>query len=120
MRMQWVLKRARYLLPFVLLLGATVLWVANCSGPRPVADHLTVQAPSAPDKPYRVTARVQNDGTGHGQVRVVFRLRDLHSGRVYQQSEMITLQGGETIIVGVDITAPPGAYSPEVTVNYPP
>ena len=120
MRARSVLKRARFTLPVVALLCIAALWVVNCSGPRPVASDPHVTAPSAPNQPYHVTARVANDGPGHGQVEVVFRLRDIHNGRMYQQSEKVTLRSGESVVVGVDISAPPGDYHPEVTVNYPP
>lgn len=114
------MKRISYFLPLVLLLALAALWVTNCSGPRPSVSDPKVEAPGAPGKPYHVTARVENDSPGHGQVRVLFRLRDIHTGRTYQQSDQVTLRSGETLIVGVDISAPPGDYRPEVTVSYPP
>ena len=120
MRGKLLMKRAGTILPVVALLAVAALWVVNCSGPRPSASDPKVTAPSAPNQPYRVTARVENDGPGHGEVQVIFRLRDTHTGRVYQQTEMVTLQSGEAVVVGVDISAPPGDYTPEVTVNYPP
>ncbi|HEU5440545.1 MAG TPA: hypothetical protein VFU88_14770 [Ktedonobacterales bacterium] len=113
-------KRVSFFLPFLLLLGMAALWVTNCSGPRPVVSDPQVEAPTAPDKPYYVTVRVQNDSPGHGQVQLVFRLRDIHSGHVYQQSEQVTLRSGETAVVGVDISAPSGEYQPNVTASYPP
>lgn len=115
-----LMRRASYLFPVLLLVVATALWITNCSGPRPVASDPRVEAPTTPGKPYHVTARVHNDGPGHGQVRVVFQLREIHTGRVYQQTEEVTLQSDETVVVGVDISAPPGDYRPEVSVNYPP
>ncbi len=120
MRGMLLRKRAGTTLPIIALLAVAALWVVNCSGPRPSASDPKVTAPSAPNQPYRVTARVENDGPGHGEVQVIFRLRDTHTGRVCQQTEMVTLQSGEAIVVGVDNNAPPGDYSPEVTVNYPP
>ncbi|HEU5348250.1 MAG TPA: hypothetical protein VFU63_06525 [Ktedonobacterales bacterium] len=115
-----LVKRARFLLPVLILLGISALWVTNCSGPRPVVSNLRIEAPSAADKPYRVTARVWNDGPGHGQVEVIFRLRDTSSGHIYQQSEQVTLRSGEAVIVSVDISAPPGNYKPDVIASYPP
>ena len=120
MRGKRLLKRASSILPVVVLLGVAALWVVNCSGPHPSASDPKVTAPSAPHQPYHVTARVENDGPGHGQVEIIFRLRDTQSGRVYQQSEKVMLRSGETVVVGVDINAPPGDYRPEVTINYPP
>ncbi|MGE5334067.1 MAG: hypothetical protein ACM3N4_05150 [Nitrososphaerota archaeon] len=120
MRSKQVVKWARLILPVLMLLGVSALWVTNCSGPRPMVSDARVEAPSTPDKPYHVSARVENDSPGHGQVRVVFRLHDTTTGHVYQQSEQITLRSGEAVIVGVDINAPPGHYTPEITANYPP
>ena len=120
MQLKSLMKRAGTILPVIVLLGVAALWVVNCSGPRPSASDPKVTPPSGPNQPYHVTARLENDGPGHGQVEVIFRLRDAHSGHVYQQSDKVTLRSGETAIVGVDISAPPGDYHPEVTVNYPP
>ena len=83
-----LMRRASYLFPVLLLVVATALWITNCSGPRPVASDPRVEAPTTPGKPYHVTARVHNDGPGHGQVRVVFQLRDIHTGRVYQHHKV--------------------------------
>ncbi|HEV8192635.1 MAG TPA: hypothetical protein VGP82_14310, partial [Ktedonobacterales bacterium] len=60
--------KVRRILPFLLLLALPVLWVVNCSGPRPTASQVRVQAPSQQGDPYHVTALVGNEGPGHGQV----------------------------------------------------
>jgi hypothetical protein len=98
-----------------------VLWVTQCSGPRPtVIGAPQVQAPARPGDPLRVQATVRNDGPGHGEVRVTFRLRDPASGEAYQDDETVQLDRGETARVVGEIRAPPGSYEPEVQVEYPP
>ncbi|HEU0026903.1 MAG TPA: hypothetical protein VFQ25_07280 [Ktedonobacterales bacterium] len=112
--------KVRWLLLFAGLLALTALWVVNCSGPRPVASDPRVEAPLRAGDPYHVTALVSNEGPGHGEARVTFRLRDTQTGRVYQQIASVTLDPDETIVVGVDIAAPPSQYEPIVEAEYPP
>ena len=112
--------KIRALLLFAALLALSALWVVNCSGPRPVASDPHVEAPHRVGDPYHVSALVRNEGPGHGEARVTFRLRDTRTGRVYQQATTVTLEPGESIVVGVDITAPLGRYAPLVEVEYPP
>jgi hypothetical protein len=112
--------KVRGLLLFAALLALSALWVVNCSGPRPVASDPRVEAPRRAGDPYHVSALVRNEGPGHGQVQVTFRLRDTRTERVYQQIASVTMDPGESIVVGVDITAPPGQYEPLVEAEYPP
>src|SRR4051794_37840314 len=55
----------------------STLWVLQCSGPQPTTVGAPlVQAPDQPGDPYKVEATVRNDGPGHGEARVLFRLID--------------------------------------------
>jgi hypothetical protein len=99
---------------------AGVLWVSSCSGPRPEVGDVSLAAPSEEGAPYRMTATVHNQGHGHGQVVVTFRLRDPATDRTVQQEEQIVLSGGQTAVVTTEILAPPAAYKSEVEVEYPP
>ncbi|HEU5367353.1 MAG TPA: hypothetical protein VFU69_02770 [Ktedonobacterales bacterium] len=115
-----VVKRLLRFSPLVLVLVLPYLWVSNCSGPRPSVSGLQVQPPQTPDGPYTLSALVTNNGPGHGQVDVTFRLRDQRSGHTFEQDETVTLEAGEQAEVSVEINAPPGNYMPEVEVEYPP
>lgn len=96
------------------------LWVRNCSGPQPSVVALETIPPTEASAPYRLRAEVRNGGPGHGEVQVVFRLRDRQTGRTVEQSATAELEPGEDTLVVGEIAAPPGDYAPEVEVNYPP
>jgi hypothetical protein len=96
------------------------LWVVNCSGPRPAVADVRVAAPAGEGEPYRVAAVVRNEGWGHGQVRVTFRLRDRASGQAFQEEAEAQLEAGEVALVVAEIDAPPGDYEPAVEAEYPP
>ena len=110
-------------LPLLLAAVAVVvgaLWVLQCSGPRSVALETHLMEPSAPGAPYRIEALVHNEGPGHGQVNVIFRLRHLQAGWTVQEERPVSLEAGESARVVADLSAPPGPYAPEVEVEYPP
>jgi hypothetical protein len=110
---------ARALLPLFAALAAAVLWVSNCSGPRPSVLDVQVTEPEMPDQPYRVEATVQNTGSGQGQANVTFRLRDTATGQSFQDERQVQLDARETAHVVAEIQAPTGSYEPEVEVEYP-
>jgi hypothetical protein len=100
---------------------AIALWVTQCSGPRPMlVGEPTVRAPDQPAEPYHVEAHIANEGPGHGEVRVMFRLENRATGQAYQKDEMLELDRGEDARVVVEINAPPADYEPRVEVEYPP
>jgi hypothetical protein len=106
----------------VLVLGlVVVLWVSQCSGPSAeLAGAPAVHPPAQPGSGYLVEATVRNAGLGHGEVQLVFRLRDRATGRVYQRTENAQLERGEQVTVVAEVFAPPGDYEPRVEVSYPP
>lgn len=108
------------ILTVVVLLVAATLWVVNCSGPRPTTSGLSVQPPPSANQPYQLSATVRNAGPGHGEVQVTFRLVDKRSGQTFEQMQTVALDAGESSVVSVQITAPPGDYTPQVEVSYPP
>ncbi len=98
-----------------------VLWVTQCSGPRPeVVGSPQLRAPESPGQPYVVDARVRNGGPGHGQVQVTARLRDTATGQAYQRDEQVQLEPGEDARVAIEVQAPLGEYQPDLEVTYPP
>lgn len=98
-----------------------VLWISQCSGPRPeLVGAPVVRPPASPGDAYHVEATVRNAGPGHGEVQVVARLRERSSGRAYQRDETIQLDAGEQAGIVVEVFAPPGDYEPHVEINYPP
>jgi hypothetical protein len=99
---------------------AGVLWVSNCSGPRPEVGDVRLTAPTGEGSPYRLETTVHNRGPGHGQVVVTFRLRDPATGRTVQSEERIVLDRGETSLVTTEILAPPAAYESEAEAEFPP
>jgi hypothetical protein len=105
----------------ILAVVLATLWVSQCSGPKPsVVGSARVEAPQQPGDPYRVEASIRNDGPGHGEARVTFRLIDAGAGAAYQKDEPVELERGETARVVVEIPAPPGDYAADVDVQYPP
>ena len=101
--------------------AASALWVSQCSGPKPVfIGAPRVDSPQQPGDPYRVEATIRNEGLGHGEARVTFRLVDQASHEAYLKDEPIQLERGETAHVIVEILAPPADYQPRVDVEYPP
>lgn len=115
-----LVKRLLRFSPLLLVLVLPYLWVSNCSGPRPSVSDLRIQAPRTPGGPYTLSALVTNNGPGHGQVDVTFRLRDQRSGHTFEQDETVTLEAGEQAVVSVQMDVPPGIYTSEVEVEYPP
>ena len=77
-------------------------------------------APGQAGQPYRIEAAIANRTAGQGQVEVIFRLRNLATGQVYQRVERTDLKPGEQIQVDTEIPAPQADYQPEVEVRYPP
>ena len=98
----------------------TVLWVMNCSGPQPSVSNVRLIEPSNQGAPYRIESLIQNEGRGHGQVAVKFRLRDRTTEQTIQEDRKAVLEPGETARVSAEIQAPPGDYAPEVEAEYPP
>lgn len=114
------MRKLTQFLPLALVIALAALWVINCSGPRPSASHLRVQPPQSAGEPYLLSAVISNGGIGHGEVEVTFSLRDRATGSIYAQSETVTLEENEQAVVTVAINAPPGSYTPQVQVDYPP
>jgi hypothetical protein len=104
----------------LLFVVAVVLWVRECSGPQPVAGAPIVRPPEQPGQPYTVQAQVRNQGPGHGEVNVIFRLRERDSGRTYEEDRQAELDRGEEVTVVAQVPAQPGTYDAEVEVEYPP
>jgi len=108
-------------LPILAFVVAAVLWVSQCSGPKPMlVGSPQVEPPDQPGDPYRVRTTVRNSGPGHGEVRVTVRLIDSASGEAYQKDDTLQLQPSETARVVVEIPAPPSDYEPDVEVESPP
>ena len=97
-----------------------VLWVANCSGPQPSVGDVRLIPPSSDGAPYRVEATIRNTGRGHGEVAVTVRLRDDRAGRSVETDRKLDLEEHETTLLVADVPAPPGQYTPDVEVVYPP
>jgi hypothetical protein len=98
----------------------TVLWVSECTGPRPVVGDVRLDPPASEGAPYRVEASVTNTGRGHGEVAVTIRLRDESSDRSVQTDRRIELDEHETTRIIADIVAPTATYTPDVEAIYPP
>jgi hypothetical protein len=110
-----------FLVSILAFAAAAPLWVTQCSGPKPViVGAAQVEAPDQPGDSYKVTATVTNAGSGHGQVRVRFRLINEDADASYQRDESVGLERGETTRVVVEIPAPPATYRSEVEAEYPP
>jgi hypothetical protein len=92
--------------------------VGACSGPHATATDARVH-PSARPGFYRVDLRLVNSG-GRGQVELTVRLRNTASGSVVTQEQPVDLERRDRTDVAIEIPAPPGDYTVEVTVNYPP
>jgi hypothetical protein len=108
------------LLSLVGLAIALGLWALNCSGPRAVVEDVRLIEPAGPEAPYRVEALIRNSGPGHGQVQVIFRLRDPEADRSVEDDRTATLESNESVLVTADLRAPVARYEPEVEVEYPP
>jgi hypothetical protein len=106
--------------PAIAVLALCTLWVVNCSGPRPTVTHALLIPPRTTAGLYEAQALVHNDGPGHGQVDVTFRLRNTVTGQTVQTESRVDLQSGETSRVIVRIPAPPGSYTLDVAASYPP
>lgn len=106
------------LILLVLMVG--VLWVQNCTGPRPVVSGVDVLPPVTAGGPYRVSARVRNDGPGEGQTAVTFRLRDRRSGQTYEEQKNVTLASRDQVTVLAEFAVGEGDYEPGAEAQYPP
>jgi hypothetical protein len=103
-----------------LIAAAGVLWVGNCSGPRPEVADVTVEASESPDHAYRISVVIINKGRNGGEVTVLFELVSREDGRVTRARENIEIEANETLTVSTEISAPPGAYDARAKVDYPP
>jgi hypothetical protein len=112
--------RLRLSLGLLVAIVLTMLWVAECTGPRPVVGDVRLDPPASDGAPYRVEASVTNTGRGHGEVAVTIRLRDETSGQSVQTDRHIQLDGHETTRVIADLAAPAATYTPSVEAVYPP
>jgi hypothetical protein len=99
---------------------ASALWVTQCSGPRPTVTAVQMQPPTAPGAPYQIQATVQNNGLGHGEAQLTFRLRNPATGASVQEERNVSLDNGETTVVVASLNAPQASYVPEVEATYPP
>jgi hypothetical protein len=107
--------------PIVAFALVAVLWVSQCSGPKPsVTGPARVTAPEQPGDAYRVEGTIRNDGPGHGDVRVSFKLIDRASGEAYEKDDEVHLERGDTVRVAVEMPAPPADYAAEIEAEYPP
>lgn len=110
----------RGLVAVIATLIAIALYVSNCSGPQTTATDLRVLPPHITGGPYRVEAYVHNGGPGHGEVDVIFRLVSKKTGDTVEADDKVSLDAGETSLAWADIEAPPGQYTPQVSIDYPP
>jgi hypothetical protein len=101
-----------------LIAAALAACIAACSGPRATATAARVR-PSARAGFYRVEARLVNAG-GRGQVELTVRLRNKETGRIVTQEQPVDLQPRDRADVTLEVPAPPGEYTVDVTVDYPP
>jgi hypothetical protein len=116
------MKKRSVVAPVGVATALVALWVAQCSGPNPHLVESSVDPPEPNGGPYRVHAVVRNDGPGHGEVQITFRLRDTtgETGAVYQEDKTVVLERGEVARVVAMFPAPAGSYEPEIEVEYPP
>jgi hypothetical protein len=98
----------------------SMVWLLQCSGPRPVVQAVTVHEPAQPGLPYQVEVQVRNNWRGGGQLQVQAELRDRASDRRYQGQQNATIKSMESMNVLVEVDALPGDYEPHVEVEYPP
>jgi hypothetical protein len=97
-----------------------VFWVANCSGPEPKVAEVRLHEPTQEGGPYRVEALIENEGPGHGQVEIMFRLVNRATGQTVEEDKESALEPHERTLVTVEIKAPKADYEPRVEVEYPP
>ncbi|HLF71208.1 MAG TPA: hypothetical protein VI759_03555 [Dehalococcoidia bacterium] len=95
------------------------LWVYACTGPRVRVESVTLEAPSAPDHPYRVNVILHNEARHEGEVIVSVRLKGKDGG-VYPGRENVEVHGEERLTVAVEVFAPRGDYEASAEVTYPP
>ena len=100
------------------LAAALAALLAACSGPRATATDTHVQ-PSTHPGFYRVEVRLHNSG-GTGQVELTVRLRNTESGRIVTHTQSVDLQPHDRADVAMEIPAPPGNYTADASVAYPP
>ncbi len=109
----------RVLASFGVAALAIVLWILNCTGPKPVVESARVVPPAADGQPYRVEATIRNTWRGQGEVTVNVQLRDRATGHTVQQHEQVMLDPWATVIVVSEIQAPKAEYVPLVSAEYP-
>jgi ABC-type uncharacterized transport system auxiliary subunit len=98
--------------------AALAALLAACSGPHATTSDTRVQASTRPGF-YRVEVRVHNSG-GTGQVELTVRLHNKESGRIVTHTQSVDLQPHDRADVAMEVPAPPGDYTAEVSVAYPP
>jgi hypothetical protein len=99
---------------------AGLVWLLQCTGPRPEIQGMVLREPAEPGLPYQVDVQVRNTWRGHGEVQVQAELHDDASKRSYQGKQSATIEPMEIINVVVEIQAAPGNYEPRVKVEFPP
>ena len=98
-------------------LGIAVM-LAGCAGPRvTTADVCVVPGPTAGQQ--RVQATLTNRG-GDGEVKANVRLHSSATDRIYVATRTVAMKGHDRVELVVDVAAPPGAYRPEVEIEFPP
>jgi hypothetical protein len=97
---------------------AVIALAAACAGPR-----IRVAGAAAEPSPQpgctRVIATLVNASGGEGDVKVTARVRDRASGRAFSFTRSVSVRGHDTIDVVIDVPAPPGDYTPEVSAGFP-
>lgn len=111
--------KTRLLLTLFTITALAALWVINCSGPAPAVVEVRLQEPEQPGAAYVVEAVIENKGRGEGEVKVLFRLRDKETGRMFEKDETVLLRGDERISAAVEIHAPLAEYEAQADAQYP-
>lgn len=106
------LTAAMFALAFVIALAALA-----CAGPRVTASDVRV-LPSPLPGHQRVQATLVNRG-GKGEAKVVVRLRDA-AGRTVSANHTVEFERKERVEMVLDVPAPPGTYTAELELTFPP
>jgi hypothetical protein len=93
--------------------------ITGCTGPRPELKSYRLLAPQSSGDPYIAELKIENRGSGGGEISAEVRLRDKHSGAVIHQKEQLTMQGRDVVLLHVPVQAPRGDYTLESEVQYP-
>lgn len=96
-----------------------VLWVVNCSGPRPEVTGVELREPEQEGDPYVALATIRNRMRGPGEVRVEVSLRG-EDGRVFSKSETTEIGGHGELTLTFEFPLPEGEYKATADVSYPP